>query len=394
MELVNSTQGDAQLTQAVDRDGQPWLVVMCKATYRIEGDGLAPPRLAAVQAPLLASDVFEGEPGLSAPIEECDFAPFKPACDVLVKGQAQAPWHNGRPAQTAVQDVGLRVQGPDGATLLQKSIRVYGARRWRRRLGRWSLSDPEPFSERRVSYGAAFGGLHLQPPRGASASVRFSSQPMNLVGCGFGAGEFLNAMDGAPAHGSELWIDGQVRSVLRPDDDAAAPAAFGPVARNWQPRLAFAGTYDDAWRDEVFPLLPADFDERFHQCAPADQQMPHPRGGEVVTLAHLTRQAAQDFDHRGGLLSFLLPQREMPIKVLLRNRDAHELPVALDTVAIDADTMQFSVVWRGRLRLARSLHEVHTVAVGPTTLAWWRGRVYGDDGCAGCGDPRLAATLR
>ena len=44
--------------------------------------------------------------------------------------------------------------------------------------------------------------------------------------------------------------------------------AFGPVGRSWQPRIRWAGTYDQKWMDEKFPFLPEDFDERYYQCRP------------------------------------------------------------------------------------------------------------------------------
>ena len=52
---------------------------------------------------------------------------------------------------------------------------------------------------------------------------------------------------------------------------AYRPMALGPVGRGWRPRLSYAGTYDQHWIDEVFPFLPADFDDRYYQAAPEDQ---------------------------------------------------------------------------------------------------------------------------
>src|SRR5207302_3596070 len=33
------------------------------------------------------------------------------------------------------------------------------------------------------------------------------------------------------------------------------PAGFGPIARDWVPRVEFAGTYDEKWEQERLPLL-------------------------------------------------------------------------------------------------------------------------------------------
>ncbi|MCK7582586.1 MAG: DUF2169 domain-containing protein [Chromatiales bacterium] len=51
------------------------------------------------QLPLVMADTFTGEPGLSAPVYEVDFAPRKHRCDVLLVGSAHAP--GGRPADAA-----------------------------------------------------------------------------------------------------------------------------------------------------------------------------------------------------------------------------------------------------------------------------------------------------
>lgn len=40
------------------------------------------------------------------------------------------------------------------------------------------------------------------------------------------------------------------------------------MGRSWQPRLRYAGTYDQHWMDERLPFLPEDFDLRYFQSAP------------------------------------------------------------------------------------------------------------------------------
>ena len=76
--------------------------------------------LADEQLPLVMADTFTGEPGFSAPVYEVDFAPRKPACDVLLVGSAHAP--QGR--QVTRLRAGLRV----GA--MEKVFDVVGDRVW------------------------------------------------------------------------------------------------------------------------------------------------------------------------------------------------------------------------------------------------------------------------
>lgn len=384
MDLINSTKGDAQAMQALDKAGRPWLTVILKSTYRLGASAGLPARLAVRQNKLLVSDVFEGEPGLSAPHFESDLVPFKARCDVIVKASAHLPWAKGAPATARHVDVGLRVDNAQGHALIDKSIRVFGKRVWHKRGPLWSLSTPEPFASMPLSYSLALGGMHDHSAIGSDNPQDFDAHPMNLVGRGYASAKFSKAVQGAPAHQIEAWVQGKLKSIGDPHVQEL-PAALGPVARNWQPRLAFAGTYDDAWRDEVFPLLPDDFDERFYQCAPLDQQMPYPQGGEQIRLLNLSLTAAQDENAR-GLLSFKLPNRAMPMVVLTKARQVHALKAVIDTVAIDTDAMTFDITWRARLALQRSLHEVHTVAIGPVSKQWWDGKVAGREHCAGCNE--------
>ena len=40
MEVVNTSTCDVQATQAVDKHGRPWLVVIAKASYALPADAL------------------------------------------------------------------------------------------------------------------------------------------------------------------------------------------------------------------------------------------------------------------------------------------------------------------------------------------------------------------
>jgi hypothetical protein len=67
------------------------------------------------------------------------------------------------------------------------------------------------------------------------------------------------------------------------------------MGRGWPGRIEYGGTYDQAWIDDVFPFLPADFDERYFQMAPPDQQIDPPRAGTDMQLANLTPRGREQF---------------------------------------------------------------------------------------------------
>jgi hypothetical protein len=98
----------------------------------------------------------------------------------------------------------------------------------------------------------------------------------------------------------------------------------------------WAGTYDEKWEKDRLPLLPRDFDERFYQCAPPDQQTPeYLKGGEPVALVNLTPE---------GVLQFKLPQ----IWLAFRTRIGSEVidhHANLHTVILEPDVPRVIMVW-------------------------------------------------
>src|SRR5262245_30317108 len=97
MNFQNRGMVQAGWTVGFESSGRELLVVVAKGTFVIPERPDVEPALADEQEPLVMADTFAGEPGLSAPVYECDFAHRKPRCDVLLNGSAYAP--GGRPAE-------------------------------------------------------------------------------------------------------------------------------------------------------------------------------------------------------------------------------------------------------------------------------------------------------
>src|SRR5262245_1959937 len=90
MRFTNVTGLPASWTMGFQRDGREMLVVIVKATYSMPASN-DEPALADEQVDLVQADRFTGEPGISAPVYETDYAHRKPLCDVLLIGSAYAP---------------------------------------------------------------------------------------------------------------------------------------------------------------------------------------------------------------------------------------------------------------------------------------------------------------
>jgi hypothetical protein len=346
MDLINSTRMVAGLTMGMEPSGRELLVVVIKGTFCIPTEPGAPLRLQEEQVPLVMSDVFYGEPGLSAPKYEVDFAPRKPRCDVLLNASAHAP--GGRP--TGRVEVAARIGN------WSKSFAVIGDRVWEAAGAGIGASAPIPFVQMPITYDRAFGGtdnLHEDPGKHAA----FMANPS---GRGFHSQLVNEWIHGTPLPNTEeidqavTWVDGKYK-----------PMSFGPIGRHWESRAPYAGTYDKNWLDNVFPFLPADFDERYYQSAPLDQQLPMPLGEQLVTLTNLTPD---------GQRTFVLPHLEAPINIFPKRGEREDLTAFVDTIIIEPDEEQVTMTWRVARPLKKNMFEIAQVLVGKKGREWWQQR--------------------
>jgi hypothetical protein len=348
MQILNATKMQAGYTMGMQPDGRELLVVVVKGTFLIPRAG-QPAELAPEQEKLVDADVFTGDPGFSAPLYESDYAPRKPKCDVLLNGSAYAP--NAYPADRV--RVGLRVAS------MTKVFDVVGNRVWREVMATISATRPEPFTVMPISYDNAFGGVDNSHPDPAHHRTFLA----NHVGKGFVHNLETHVYAGKPLPNTE-----------DPNEPVAAPnrryrpMAFGAIGRSWEPRFRFAGTYDQKWMDNVFPFLPADFDERYYQAAPADQQIDHLRGREQVTLYNLTPH---------GRVDFMVPSVDVPVTFFLKNGEESEQAAVNDTLIIEPDQRRFMMVWRVARPLKRDMFEVEEILAGRMPGGWHRARAVG-----------------
>jgi hypothetical protein len=346
MELINSTRMQAGYTMGMEPSGRELLVVVVKGTFRIPEEPGAPLQLHGEQQPLVMSDEFFGEPGLSAPKYEVDFAPRKQRCDVLLNASAHAP----RGEMASRVTVGVRIGG------WSKSFDVVGDRTWEAGASGIGLSPPVPFTSMPISYDRAFGGADLR----SEDPAEHDAYMPNPVGRGFHKVLRAEFVHGSPAPNTEEsgnpvnWVNGKFR-----------PMSFGAIGRHWEPRIRHAGTYDQQWMDDHFPFLPPDFDEQYYQAAPPDQQLPKPVGEQMVTLLNLTPQGRQDF---------LLPSFEAPIHVFPRQGEKEDYVAQADTILIEPDLGRVMMTWRIARPLRRNMFEIAQVLVGRKGREWWQQR--------------------
>lgn len=349
MELINSTKMQAGYTMGVDVSARESIVVAVKGTFGFPKRPNDIPELIEQQSPLIMSDTFSGAPGFSAPIYEVDYSPIKPFCDVILIGSAYAP--AGKPA-TQVQ-VGMKV----GSII--KTFMVIGDRHWEIGAVGSSPSKPQAFKQMSISYDQAFGGVdnfHADPSK-------HSAYMLNPVGKGY-----HRELDSYLVAGTPLPNTEELNQPIRSPDQNYKPMSFGVIGRNWEPRYRYAGTYDDAWLEHEFPFLPKDFDNRYFQCAPADQQMPYPKGGEDVVLVNLT---ANERVH------FQLPTLNIPVVFFRKKGEPYRVSATLDTIILEPDKDRFNLTWRASIELRKNIFEIPEILVGNMSKAWWRAHELG-----------------
>lgn len=334
LEIKNHTYFETGLAPATDRDGLEYAVLAIKGTFDIPANGGAA-TFAAEQQPCLPADEHFGEPGFSSVRFEMDSCLRKPGTDVVLVGDA-------RPKQTARRiDVGLQA-GP-----IRKVVRVFGDRRWERSLGRWRMSDPEPFDEMPLVWERAFGGRDETHEK----EKKHGFEPRNPVGAGFAAGRGSDRLEGLALPNLE-----DPKQLIESWKDRPAPAGFGFTGRHWEPRVRYAGTFDEAWEKERCPLLPADFDERFFNGAPGGQVARHFTGGEPVRLVNVANP------HGASELRFELPRDEFEVTARIKGADAGAAAV-LDTVVLEPGAGRVLMTWRATIPCPRAFLYVEHVRI-------------------------------
>ncbi len=330
--VVNLTPFAAERMVALDKAGAERLVLVVKATFSVSLQGGL--TVAERQRSVVLVDEFRGDPATTSIANEAELAPLKPATDLILLGSAVAT----KP-RTTTMDVTFKV----GANA--KTVRVVGDRLWASTMGIAQMTAPLPFERMPLVWERAFGGRDVSP----DDPGQHEQEPRNPVGVGF------------RARGSKLSV-GNSRlpnvedpaSPIKSVDQRAAPQGFGYIGRSWTPRLQYAGTYDAKWLAERMPLLPLDFDDRFHNAAPPDLVAPgHLQGGEPVVVEGCTTT---------GRLAFDLPRVDLDAEVQFRfGRDPVEMK--LDTVAVDTDALELRLVYKGELSIHGRLPQLREIRV-------------------------------
>jgi hypothetical protein len=317
-DLENATPFAARVMPSADHAGCDVLLIVVAAHFELPGpdENNSRLRLLPTQEMPPLVDEYAGEPGQSSILRAGQSSYTNPATDICILGDACAP--NGRP----VTEMHVRVRVGSCAV----DLRVSGDRVWEPSVaGAVRPSAPTPFLRMPLLWERAYGGV-----ASGSTEEQPAFEPRNPIGCGFETDESLAI--GRPVPNIE-----DPREPLTTVSDRPPPMGVTPVARSWQPRVKYAGTYDDEWRRKRAPLWPDDFDQRFFCSAPlALQASPHLNGAEQVHLQGL---------HPEGTLSFRIPTVRLVSRSSFTDRTVRTTLV-FDGVLINTNLGRLTLYYR------------------------------------------------
>lgn len=315
--ITNKTPFSADYSWVLDKHGNKLWFVAVKGTFDVRPNGAC--CLASEQVPVLQMADAYGEFGQTSLRYENDLAGVKPATDVLVRGDAIGP--NGRPVTEL--DVAARVGS------IQKRLRVTGDRVWVNGGPGIMMSAAQPFERMPIVYERAYGGWD----RSAADETEHRLDGRNPVGTGFAVRE-------QGCVGKALPNVEDPQQLISRWSDRPSPAGFNAIDCAWSPRRELAGTYDDNWRRTRFPSWAEDFDSRYYNCAPRDQQSDgYLVGGERVDVLNMSEN---------GALAFALPRVQLAFQTRFgTTRTDHE--GQLCTVIVEPNVSRVILVWQTAL---------------------------------------------
>lgn len=345
--ILNNTPFAAQAFPHTDAQGVHSLALVAKGTWELAAGATNLPRLrpaerqrpihrAGLLRPLgsLARDEFQAQvlqPRAQQPWPICEpeHVPPKPWFDLLLDACAVSP--NGRPASSIDVAVDYERQGRQHRLA---ALRAFSPRIWIKDFGQLKASELGPSLRIPLLRPFAFGGQTLDA-RGNSLVDEHNPDGMGFYGTA------------AQAASAPLpWMQALDKPLRYWDDTVAEQAlGLGLVPAHHQPRRALQGSFDDAWRQSRAPLLPLDHDPRHRNAAPQSLQLAEsPRPGDVLALHHMGTEPLMRFVWPRVAL---VAQAETAGGTLLPPQE-----LRWDTLAVDTEQADASLVWRALLPLA------------------------------------------
>lgn len=230
---------------------------------------------------------------------------------------------------------------------LKKTLTVFGDRYWSAPYDAIAtMSAPTPFTSMDICWENAFGGPGFtRNPVGKGVAPVITPtgekrRPLPNV-------ELRGQLIGAPS--------------ARP-----RPAGFGPLDMAWPQRSSKTGTFDDAWKKERWPYLPADMDYEFFNLAPEDQRLPvFFRGNEEIHIERMHAHYAR-IDTRLPAVRV----RCLVCRSLKRDERVVDVPLRPETLWLFPNILRGVLIFRGVTEvLSEDLDDVRWIYLATEPLS-------------------------
>lgn len=261
MSFVNHTPFPADTWETTAHTDQHYMSAVCRIKYKFnltDKQGIWNLIPDTDQGELFDEDIFYDDNNDEQVRYPSDYVPHKSGTDIILNGAART----SSPQQTWTCN--LSVYSSTNQRLLDKSLRVWGERFWRRQAitGFWKLDTTAKATDNiPIRYRYAYGG-EITITDGETTTI-LAREEENPIGCGILHKKHHDKITPAPQIEA---FDDPIQKPYR----SYTPQGFGALNRTWGQRLIYSGTYDEAWLENRHPLLPRDFDERFYHSANPD----------------------------------------------------------------------------------------------------------------------------
>lgn len=326
LQLENKTPFAASFAPFPNEQGIDSIYLMVKGTFKLGQKWT----LADEQVPPQEADEYYTDPLTSSIKFASDYHIGKKGTDVVVVGSAMAKDRR----QIKALDVNVSVANRE------KQIRVFGDRFW----DGGNITEPQAFETLPIVYERAFGGIQVDD----SGNV-VAAELRNPVGTGFFGKHSHTDIEGIALPNLE-----DPRYPIQSSKDISPVVGFGFIAPNWQPRVGFAGTYDESWQENRAPFLPRDFSRKFLNAAHPDLVFDHFfMGGEAISISNMNEM---------GELRFQLPSVNLKSIAKVGNNIV-AMNMNLETVTIQPNDLMVSLSWRGELVCEKNVNRVSMISV-------------------------------
>ena len=340
MDTINQTPFMVMSFPAQKPNGEEFLTTIVKGTFKFSADGGI--ELSEDQEDVRMADEYFTEPNVSSLRQASDLLPFKPTTDIHIIGAAYSK------GEVPVESWDASVS-VDGDVLTE--LTFTGKREWRSFSDRqWVLSDISKTNIVALKYEHSSGG---QWQRHDEEGGLIDSDVSHFNPLGTGLVDIKELDPSLPIAAPQILKKGESIPEL---GQYIEPAGLSPIPGSWKQRLQYAGTYDEEWESNKWPLSPDDFDWHFYQSAHPDLICEeYLQGGETITLKGLTA---------AGELSLKVPDYLIAAKFF--NDQGHRFGAVanLDTVEIELNKNIITLVWRMTLeRETRDLVRAEVLSI-------------------------------